>query len=192
MVPATTLSRISSEFDATESAAAPRRGLAQGLGEVPRGARVLPGVPRAAHARRPAERGGLDARVVGNREPPRRGGGGARLAEGVLGEGLAVLGREHHARRQRVHVVGREQGGELPQLVVVAGGEDEPHQRAAASTAAAWTARSSSMPAAASSSSSSRCARCSGVRSAVACTSTSPPSPVITTLASTSAVESSE
>ena len=45
---------------------------------------------------------------------------------------------------------------------------------------------------AASASSASRFARDSGVRSAVACTSTSPPSPVMTTLASTSAVESSE
>ena len=48
------------------------------------------------------------------------------------------------------------------------------------------------MPAAASASSSSSEARESGVRSAVACTSTRPPSPVMTTLASTSAVESSE
>ena len=43
------------------------------------------------------------------------------------------------------------------------------------------------MPGAASASSSSRWARDSGVRSAVAWTSTSPPSPVMTTLASTSA-----
>ncbi len=47
-------------------------------------------------------------------------------------------------------------------------------------------------PAAASASRSSRCARESGVRSAVAWTSIRPPSPVITTFASTSAVESSE
>ena len=51
---------------------------------------------------------------------------------------------------------------------------------------------SCSMPAPASASSSSSEARESGVRSAVACTSTSPPSPVITTFMSTSAVESSE
>ena len=50
----------------------------------------------------------------------------------------------------------------------------------------------SSIPTAASSSSSSRRARENGVRSAVACTSTSAPSPVITTFMSTSAVESSE
>ena len=43
------------------------------------------------------------------------------------------------------------------------------------------------MPPCASASRSSRCARESGVRSAVACTSTRPPSPVMTTLASTSA-----
>ena len=57
--------------------------------------------------------------------------------------------------------------------------------------ASSCTTRSCSIPAAASASSSSRCARDSGVRSAVACTSTRPPSPVITTFASTSAVESS-
>ena len=58
--------------------------------------------------------------------------------------------------------------------------------------AAAWIWRSSPMPSAASRSSSSRCARDSGVRSAVAWTSTRSPSPVMTTLASTSALESSE
>jgi hypothetical protein len=58
--------------------------------------------------------------------------------------------------------------------------------------ACSWAVRNCSMPCAASTSSSSRCARESGVRSAVACTSIRPPSPVITTLASTSAVESSE
>ena len=61
----------------------------------------------------------------------------------------------------------------------------------AAATASAWIVRSCSMPVAASASRSSRWARESGVRSAVACTSTRPPSPVMTTFASTSAVESS-
>ncbi len=65
-------------------------------------------------------------------------------------------------------------------------------RRPAAATVSACSARSSSMPPAARASRSSRWARDSGVRSAVAWTSTSPPSPVITTLASTSAVESSE
>jgi hypothetical protein len=48
------------------------------------------------------------------------------------------------------------------------------------------------MAASPSASSSSSEARETGVRSAVACTSTSPPSPVMTMFASTSAVESSE
>ena len=54
------------------------------------------------------------------------------------------------------------------------------------------TCRKREIPISARPSSSSSEARESGVRSAVACTSTRPPSPVITTLASTSAVESSE
>ena len=61
-----------------------------------------------------------------------------------------------------------------------------------ARTAAVCAARSPSMPCWASASRSSRWARLSGVRSAVAWTSTRPPSPVMTTFASTSAVESSE
>ena len=58
--------------------------------------------------------------------------------------------------------------------------------------ACSCTARSSAIPASASPSSSSSEARESGICSAVACTSTRPPSPVMTTLASTSALESSE
>ena len=53
------------------------------------------------------------------------------------------------------------------------------------------TSRRRAMPPSARASSSSSEARESGVRSAVACTSTRPPSPVMTTLASTSALESS-
>ena len=57
--------------------------------------------------------------------------------------------------------------------------------------AAAWTVRRASMPCAASSRSSSSEVRWSGVRSPVAWTSTRPPSPVMTTFASTSAPLSS-
>src|SRR5205814_229349 len=58
--------------------------------------------------------------------------------------------------------------------------------------AAPWAAATSPIPAAARSSSSSRVSRANGSRSAVACTSTRRPSPVITTFMSVSALESSE
>ena len=77
-------------------------------------------------------------------------------------------------------------------LVRVAAWRGRASRRACAAIAAVLDrAQLARCPAAASASSSSRCARESGVRSAVAWTSTSPPSPVMTTFASTSAVESS-
>ena len=88
------------------------------------------------------------------------------------------------AVRQRVEREARQQPLELADLVGVAGGEDH-------ASAASCAARSPSIPVCASASNSSRWVRESGVRSAVACTSTSPPSPVMTTFASTSAEESS-
>jgi hypothetical protein len=112
---------------------------------------------------------------------------GAGLDQRVVGEGLARLRRQLDSLRQRLDLVRSEQGPELPDLVRVACGEYQAHQP----VAAACASRSCSMPAAASASISSSEARESGVRSAVACTSTSPPSPVITTFMSTSAVESS-
>ena len=57
---------------------------------------------------------------------------------------------------------------------------------------ASWASRSTSIAGSASASRSSNEARETGMRSAVACTSTRPPSPLMTTLASTSARESSE
>ena len=63
--------------------------------------------------------------------------------------------------------------------------------RRSSSGARSCTCRSREIPISASPSSSSSEARESGLRSAVGCTSTRPPSPVITTLASTSARESS-
>ena len=80
------------------------------------------------------------------------------------------------------------------------GGEQQPQQRlggrelrhATAATAASCAAAISSIPPAARSSSSSSRSRENGSRSAVACTSTSRPSAVMTTFMSVSAVESSE
>ncbi len=187
---------VGDRADVRHAGVAPGRDLGQQLGQVLLVARVLTGVARRPHPRRPAQRGGLDARVVGERGPAGGRGGRARLGERVLREGRARLRRERHVRRQRLELDRQHDLRQLAQLVVVAGGEDEPHgpraAQAAAATASCWAARSSSMPAAARASSSSSDARDSGVRSAVACTSTSPPSPVITTLASTSAWESSE
>ncbi len=89
-----------------------------------------------------------------------------------------------------LEVVRHEQQRELAQLVGVARGDDEPHG-VPASIAVSCATRSSLIPVRASSSRSSRWVLASGVPSAVACTSSSPPSPVMTTLASTSAEESS-
>src|SRR5581483_1536977 len=136
-----------------------------------------------------------------NRSSPARRGGGPRLRKRVVGERLAVLVRQHNTLRQALQAyAGRlEHARHLSHLVRVSRRQDQrpalhagPQPTAAAVTASSCNSRRASIPPAASASSSSRCARESGVRSAVACTSTSPPSPVITTLASTSAVESSE
>ena len=83
---------------------------------------------------------------------------------------------------------------ELAHLVRVAGCQHQAHRRRQAvwgATAARCDSRSVAMPSAARPSSSSSEARESGVRSPVACTSTRPSSPVITTFMSTSALESS-
>ena len=107
---------------------------------------------------------------------PGRRRGGARLAERVLREGLARL--RAAARRRRAaadDLVPGQQLGELAHLVRVAGREHEPHQAGGAlgDRALLRGAQLGRCPAPASASSSSRCARESGVRSAVACTSTS-------------------
>src|SRR5207244_5554473 len=156
----------------------------------------LAGEPRGADARPAAQRGGLDPGVVGYRRLSGRSRGGAGLDPRVLCERRARLGRNLDGRRERHELVVRKESAQLPQLVLVARGHDEPHPRfpqpTGAPTAATSPARSCSIPLAASARRSSSDARESGVRSAVACTSTSPPSPVMTTLASTSAMESSE
>ena len=159
--------------------------------------RVRAGEAGRVHAGAPAERRGRDPRVVGDRRLAGRRVRGARLDQRVVGEGLARLRGQLDLRRAAgtsstpVRI-----SRELAQLVLVAGRDDEPRLRAhpgsgrrrpppgprAGARSPARRARAARRA---------RRAR-RGVRSAVAWTSTRPPSPVMTTLASTSAVESSE
>src|SRR4029077_8603708 len=111
----------------------------------------------------------------------------ARLVEGDRNEALSILRRQLDPLRQRLQLHPGPQFAHLAQLVLIARGEDPPPVPATRSC----TWRSLEMPISARPSNSSSEARESGVRSPVACTSTRPPSPVITTLASTSALESS-
>ena len=151
----------------------------------------LAGVARRAHARarRRARRPRSRSR---RRSPPRR---SPRAAARALTSAFSanvspVLGRQLDLVGQR--------------LDLVAAGQQPPSSRSLCALRVARTSRHRAprraadgrclrrraarrCPPAASASSSSRCARESGVRSAVAWTSTRPPSPVITTLASTSA-----
>src|SRR3954449_9666821 len=93
------------------------------------------------------------------------------LVDGVLGECLADLGRELDVVGQRNDLEIGQRLAELPQFVLVARREYELHRDTAwptAATASAWAALRELVPAAASASRSSRCARDSGVRSAVA------------------------
>src|SRR4051794_39739955 len=134
--------------------------------------------------------------------------GGAGFDQRVLGEAAAVLRRQLDAGGQWAKLYAAEQIRQLAQLVLVAGGEDHvllnytsqgrdmnvarsSYDLPAPATAVSCDSRRSAIPPSARCRSPSSEARDTGVRSAVACTSTKPPSPVITTLASTSAVESS-
>src|SRR6185312_9152371 len=156
---------------------------AQQLVEVDLVAGPFAGVTGRVDARCPAKILGGDAGVVGNHDLAGCLAGGPRLDQRVGGEAVAVLRRHLEARRQRLQLHRGQQFLHLRQLVPVAGGEDQATR--------SCTSRRRAMPPSARPSRSSREARESGVRSAVACTSTRPPSPVMTTLASTSALESS-
>ena len=91
----------------------------------------LAGEARRAHAGRAAERGGLDARVVGERRRAGRRGRGARLgAARCRRTSSPVSGGSSTVVGQRRDLVRGEQRGELAHLVRVAGGEDEPHRAA--------------------------------------------------------------
>ncbi len=107
----------------------------------------------------------------------------------VLEERLAVLDRLVSCI-ERLDLPAGQRRAQLAELVLVARREDEPHGSGAAA-ASACALVNVSIPPAARSSSSSRSSREKGSRSAVACTSTSALSPVVTTFMSVSAVESS-
>ena len=187
-------------------AAAGRR-LAVQLVEVLAVGGVLAGEAGRPDPGRPAECLRLDPAVVGEGRAPGRLRRRPRLDQRVFGVGVPRLLRAGMLLGQRIERHAGQQPGELAQLVIVAGREQQPHRRAVLSatgrvavsrpvasphrSAASCASRRPSMPICASASNSSRCVRDSGVRSAVAWTSTSPPSPVITTFASTSAPESS-
>src|SRR5665647_352677 len=164
MMPTTSLKAMSAELEAMETAAA--RDWSGGA--VRAGGRRPPG------GKRP-------------RQPE-------RLAARVVGERLDVFGRQLDPRGHRQHLERRQDLLELAQLVAVAGGQHEvhaAHPQPSASTAAACAAARAAAPAAASSSISSSVARAYDSPSAVACTSTSLPLPVMTTFMSTAAAESS-
>src|SRR5204862_87835 len=162
IAPAAILSAISAEFEAMLSVAGP-----------------------AAQGAR------LDPRVVGDRRQPRRRVGGACLDERVLGERLPLLRRQLDLVRHGDQLQRAEDLAKLAELVLVAGRDHRSlawHQASEkAATASSWASRRRAIAGSARASSTSRDARETGVRSAVACTSTSPPSPLITTFASTSA-----
>ena len=138
-----------------------------------------------------SEAGRLDARVLADHPRAGRSAGAAvhRLATRVLGVGRPRLRRECPIVDQ-VDLPAGQGAPQLGELVRVAGGEPCPHSRGA-SAAARCACASCSIPPAARSSSSSSSSRVNGSRSAVAWTSTSRPSAVITTFMSVSACESS-
>src|SRR6185295_5929561 len=154
------------------------------------------GVVRRRDARRAAERIDAQPRVVGDR---RRVGGArrvARLRERVLDEGrmrLVGLGDAELALRDELDRQRREERGELGELGAVVRREDEPHVALAsgAASAARCIATSSPMPLVASASSASISRRENVAPSAVPCSSTKPPAPVMTTFMSVSQAASS-
>ena len=151
-----------------------------------------PGVARGAHAGRAAERLGLDAGVVGDRRRGRSPRAAARALISAFSANVSpVLGRQLDAVGQRLELDARAAAARTRAACGRCGWRARAARRAHADGGGLRSRAASSIPLCASASSSSRCARESGVRSAVAWTSTSPPSPVMTTFASTSAVESS-
>ena len=171
-------------------ARAARRSGARGS---PRRSRSRPRTARIARrAGRPAPRALIPESSASAAPPP------AALAARALIRALAAKvspssGGSSTSGRQRHQLEARRGSRQLPELVLVAGGDDEAHHEGGGQAqAAAWASRSVAIAGSASASRSSRRALETGVRSAVAWTSTRPPSPAITMFASTSARESSE
>ena len=166
---------------------------------------VVAAEPRRVHPGAAIQAVDLDPRVLGDHPGAGLGVGAAvaGLDAGVAGVGVGILGRVVGAGDEDVERPADEDRAELLELVAVAGGDADDGRehgqqlgrraqarRVATATSCACSIRP--MPSAARSSSPSRSARVNATCSAVACTSTSRPSPVITTLRSTSALESSE
>src|SRR6185312_3785974 len=150
----------------------------------------------------PARR--VDARVAADRRDDEAGIVTERGEEAALGPrpglergvglegvaGLLGLGKAELGGADRLDAIGREQHGELVELAGIVGGDQQlpGHQRP---SAVRCCRVNSAMPARARSSMRANSESSNGAPSAVAWISTIPPLPVITKLASVSAVESS-
>src|SRR5215831_4493176 len=174
--------------------------VAQILGLAPRRRPRLrrAGEPRRMHARPSVQRANADARVVRERGQAGAPARVTRLGEGVLDErSVGLLGlRDFQGRlRDDLDPERTEQGLELAQLAWIGRREDQLlHRRAPAwvsASAAFCLATSSAMPRWASAISACISPAEKGAPSAVPCTSTKPPEPVITTFMSVSQWESS-
>jgi len=145
------------------------------------------------NARRAIERGNNEAGIVGEGRKTGRIGSRARLEHRISRKarlcffrfGKTELTSASHLESER-----REQFFDLPHLARIVGREDK-RARMVHARARLCSSISSAMPLRAKPRSSPSAASENGAPSAVACTSTSPPEPVMTKFASVSAVESS-
>src|SRR6185369_12907517 len=148
-------------------------------------------VTRRMNPRSSAERVHAKARVVGERGQPRREGGMTRLGEGVLEKGLVGFlgfGDAEFRLRDDARAEGLEELLDLRLLARIARGKNDALHKPSARRCCAT---SSAMPRPAMASSWSSSARAKGSPSAVPCTSTKRPAPVITTFMSVWQAESS-
>ena len=150
--------------------------------------RLGPCISRGVYARRAAQRIHAQAGIVGERCPSVKPLVVLGLTDGVSSSNVAPVssGGRHGPRGAAAH---RNLGGQLKlsQLPRIRRRAVNDHL----SSNCLWIATSSPIPCRASASSSASCASSNGVFSAVACTSTKRPAPVMTTFISTSACESS-
>ena len=162
------------------------------LGVVARIRFRLAGVARALHTGRAVQRLDADAGIIRERRQLGQRACMARLRERVLDErrmGLIGLGNAELALRNDVDAERREQPGKLAELAGIAGGEDPTRDHVL--SAAFCAAMSLRIPRSPSATSASICSRENGAPSAVPCSSTKPPAPVITMFMSVSHAESS-
>ena len=145
------------------------------------------GIARRMHAGRAAQRVDLEPGIVGEQIAVGEAAVVFRLADGVLFERGAGLIRRRHGAGKLLHIEIGSGQLKLSQLPRIRRRAVNDHL----SSNCLWIATSSPIPCRASASKSASCASSNGVFSAVACTSTNFPAPVITTFISTSACESS-